>query len=386
MASYYLSEDLLSSITCPPDQSHQEIYDSLMKGFYVDIQRSGRMTFRVRYKLFNKTKICTLGDARVLTLEEAREAARDVLRLAMKDINPKELNRVSSGMSVEDFFENRYLPFVKSYKRSWKTDESIIRNHVLDLLGHLSMDSVTPGDIVNCLNLMHDKKYAPATCNRFLILIKYGFKLAISWEIKGVTRNPAKDIKELSQENKIERCLTQAQAEDLLKSARQIQNGLVIYIIQFLIQTGARKREALDAEWHDIDFEQRLWRIPKSKSGKVRHIPLSSEALSLLVSLKANAPAGTSYIFANPDTGKPFVSIFQSWDLIRRRAGLPSVRMHDLRHSFASFLVNAGRSLYEVQQLLGHADIRTTSRYSHLSRKTLREAVENIPTKLDWDS
>ena len=94
------------------------------------------------------------------------------------------------------------------------------------------------------------------------------------------------------------------------------------------------------------------------------------------------AAAGREHIFANPATGKPFISIFYSWDACRKRAGLPEFRIHDLRHSFASFLVNAGRSLYEVQQLLGHADIRTTSRYAHLSRDTLREAVEVVPLGL----
>jgi site-specific recombinase XerD len=84
-------------------------------------------------------------------------------------------------------------------------------------------------------------------------------------------------------------------------------------------------------------------------------------------------------IFANPKTGLPYVSFFYSWDAARKRAGLPDLRVHDLRHSFASFLVNAGRSLYEVQELLGHADIRTTSRYAHLSRERLFEAVESVP-------
>jgi integrase len=155
------------------------------------------------------------------------------------------------------------------------------------------------------------------------------------------------------------------------------------YIVLFLIYTGARKREALDAKWQDIDWDKKSWRIPKTKSGKVRHIPLSRGALSVLEALenlcmegklgehlKAYSLADMTqrYIFANIRTGQPYVSFFYSWNAARIRAGMPDLRVHDLRHSFASFLVNAGRSLYEVQELLGHADIRTTSRYAHLSR------------------
>ncbi len=89
------------------------------------------------------------------------------------------------------------------------------------------------------------------------------------------------------------------------------------------------------------------------------------------------------YIFANPKTKKPYVSIFTAWDKARKSAGLTNLRIHDLRHSFASFLVNAGRSLYEVQQLLGHADIKTTSRYAHLSNERLQEAVNLVGKNLD---
>jgi integrase len=154
------------------------------------------------------------------------------------------------------------------------------------------------------------------------------------------------------------------------------------YIVLFLIYTGARKREVLDARWRDIDWAQRSWRIPKTKSGKVRHVPLSTGAIKVLEHLKLNIRNGyldEQAIFANPKTGVPFVSFFYSWNNARIRAGLPEFRIHDLRHSFASYLVNAGRSLYEVQELLGHADIKTTSRYAHLSRERLVAAVETVP-------
>jgi integrase len=158
-------------------------------------------------------------------------------------------------------------------------------------------------------------------------------------------------------------------------------NVMLPFIVPFLIYTGARKREVLDAKWDEIDWVQRSWRIPRTKSGKVRHVPLSSGALALLHKLQAEKglpSAPGDWIFPNPETMKPFVSIFYSWDRARKLAGLPELRMHDLRHSFASFLINAGRSLYEVQELLGHADLRTTSRYAHLSRERLFDAVEVI--------
>lgn len=317
-----------------------------------------------------------------MTVDEAREAARQCLRDIKAGNHHVTRTTPHSLLTVSDFFTEHYIPYVKSYKRSWDTDQSLIRNHIIPRLGDLALSDVMPKDIANAVSAMRAADYAPGTCNRFLVLLRYGFRLAERWRVGGLTQNPAKELMNMRDDNRIERYLTPLQCETLLTEIQRSPNPMLGSIIRFLILTGARKREVLDAIWVDIDFEQRLWRIPKTKSGKIRHIPLSGEALKVLNELRVKAVTGREPIFANPATGKPFISIFYSWDACRKRAGLPEFRIHDLRHSFASFLVNAGRSLYEVQQLLGHADIRTTSRYAHLSRDTLRDAVEVVPLGL----
>ena len=146
----------------------------------------------------------------------------------------------------------------------------------------------------------------------------------------------------------------------------------------FRSYTGARKREILDAKWEEIDFNRRLLMIPaaRSKSKKVHYIPLSDAAIELLQSLPRLEDV--PWVFFNPKTKKPPVSIFGAWDTIRKNIGIPEVRLHDLRHSFASFLVNSGRSLYEVQKLLGHHDPKVTMRYAHLSPGAMLEAVNIV--------
>jgi integrase len=258
----------------------------------------------------------------------------------------------------------------------------MIRNHLVSKIGHLYMGSMKPADVAQFVERMKSENYAPGTCNRALVLLRYGFELAIRWHTEGVKSNPVKEIKNIQNDNKIERFLSPTQTMTLLQAVRQSDSEMLQYIVLFLIYSGARKREVLDAKWQDIDWEQKSWRIPKTKSGKVRHVPLSTGALSLLLNLKRrlnNITPGTQFIFANPKTNKAFVSFYYSWNNARIRAGMPQFRIHDLRHSFASSLVNAGRSLYEVQELLGHADIKTTSRYAHLSRERLMAAVEVIP-------
>ena len=132
--------------------------------------------------------------------------------------------------------------------------------------------------------------------------------------------------------------------------------------------------ELLESKWRDFDLERRSWRIPLPKSGKARHVPLSNAALAVLAQLPRWE--GCPYVVPNPETLKPFVNIHRSWHNARIAAGLPEVRLHDLRHSMASNMVNSGRSIYEVAKVLGHTQLKTSQRYAHLSQETLLAAVD----------
>ncbi len=394
ISNIVITDLYIKELKCPLGRSHQEVFDSELRGFYVDVLASGRKSFRVRYRFDNKLRVATLGDAALITADEARKLARELIRKATLGVDPQENIQQTLGPKIKDFFLGKYLPYVKSYKRSWGTDLSMITNHIVTKLGEQHMGSISPPDIAVFLETMRSQDYAPGTCNRALVLLRFGFELAIRWKTPGVEANPVKEIKNLRDDKRIERFLSNEQTIQLLTAVKQSESEMLPYIVLFLIYTGARKREALDAKWQDIDWNMKSWCIPKTKSGKVRHIPLSKGALSVLEALenlclegrlgrhlKASSLAEMShrYIFPNIRTGQPYVSFFYSWNAARVRAGMPDLRVHDLRHSFASFLVNAGRSLYEVQELLGHADIRTTSRYAHLSRERLIAAVEVVP-------
>ena len=398
MTVAHLNDEMVSDLKCPIlGSSHIEVFDTLIKGFYVDVLLNGRMSYRVRYYQDGKKKCATIGNARVMLTAEARAVAREILHKVTLGINPKlsmrsghisSIRKTQNLLTFANFFENKYLPFVKGYKRSWKCDVTLINNHINPSLGHCLLIDITPGDMARVIHGMQLKKYAAGTCNRVLVLMRYAYALAMKWHEAGITYNPAKDLPNLKQDNKLERFLSPEEATRLMGSVRLSENSLLKYIVPYLIYTGARKREVLDAKWVDINWQEKSWRIPFTKSGKVRHVPLSEGALEVLLALKNAtdkiAVKGVAlpideWIFANPKTLKPYVSIFYSWDTARKLAGMPELRVHDLRHSFASFLVNAGRSLYEVQELLGHADIRTTSRYAHLNRERLVGAVACVP-------
>jgi integrase len=216
-----------------------------------------------------------------------------------------------------------------------------------------------------------------ATVNQHLQLMRRLFNLGVEWQF--LDRNVLSRIKLLHVDNRRETFLTETQIEDLVEVIKTDDNRLVCMIILFLLSTGARVSEALNIQWEHIDFENALWKIPasNSKSKRIKHLPLSESALWALKSVKKKDDS--PFVFASAVTGKAMTGIRRTWYKLRRKAGLPSsIRMHDLRHTFASRLVSAGESLYVVQQMLGHADPRTSQRYAHLSMDAQRKAAKLV--------
>jgi len=383
MPKALLTAKLVAETVCTEGQRRIDFYDVKTRGLLLEIRPTGGRTYYLRYQNSRgKTRQLRLADARDITLLQARDLAdkaRSKIALGHDPCEEKALLR--QVPTFAEFMAERYMPFVKGYKRSWVSDDSYLRNHLLPALGKKHLDEITKHDVIAFHHGMKAKGYALGTCNRCLVLLRYAMNLAVRWEIPGVAANPTRDVplfEDLA--GKKERYLSQDEARRLYEQVRKSDNPMLQFIIPMLIMTGARKREVLDAKWEDFDIERRQWRIPMTKTGRPRHVPLSDGVLRLLATVPQDD--GHPWVFANPGTKKPYVSIFYAWDTARKRAGLKEVRIHDLRHSFASFLVNAGRSLYEVQKLLGHTQVKTTQRYAHLAQETLIDACNSVVNSL----
>jgi integrase len=380
MATIKLIQSTLGSIRCPEGRGKVEISDSVCKGLFLEVRKSGGKTFYLRYtNNRGRQHQYRIGDADVISLAQARQLAQQLKTQVLLGQDPVESKKTDRQTpTFGRFIEEQYMPHVKAYKKSWETDVSLLKNHLLPRFGNRHMDTITRQDIVKMHSDRKASGAAAGSVNRLLIMMRYIFNLAIRWEVAGIKNNPTKNVPLMPENNKKERYLSEDEARRLYASVCKSDNEMLQFIIPMLILTGARKREVLDAKWSDFDFERRLWRIPTTKLGKPRYVPLSDGVMSLLSTMPRNVKS--DYVFANPKTNKPFVSIFAAWDTARKRVGLADVRIHDLRHSFASLLINSGRSLYEVQRLLGHTQIKTTQRYAHLSRETLLDA-SNAATK-----
>lgn len=378
MPTITLDAYAVRTATCPSDKKKLDLYDTAMPGFVLEVRPSGGRTYYLRYRdTHGKQRQHRIGDASGISFEQARNAAQIVRARAILGESPADEKKLLRTIpTLEAFASERYLPYIKGAKRSWDTDESFLRNHVLPKWGKLHLDEITQRDVIEFHHALRAKGYAPATANRAIILTRYMYNLGKKWKIPGTEQNPASGVELFEENNKRERYLTAEEVQRLVATVRNSDNSQLQYIVPLLLLLGCRKRELLDAEWSHFDLERRTWRIPISKTGKARHVPLSADVIALL----GQVPRwdGCPYVLPNPETKLPYVSVYYSWHTARTRAGLPEVRMHDLRHSTASFLVNSGRSLYEVQRILGHTQIHTSQRYAHLSQATLLDAVDSL--------
>lgn len=379
MAKTPLTREFIGSAACPPGRAKIDFFDTGQRGFMLEVRASGGKTYYQRYTdERGRERQYKIGPADALRLEEARRKARLVLAQAILGGDPQAKRRELRQIpTLKQFVHERYLPHVKGYKRSWQTDETVLRIHVLPALGASPVDQITADAIAEVLQRMRKDGYASGTTNRVLILIRFIFNLGRKWKVAGMAENPTLGLATAPDVQR-DRFLSPEETQRLIAALEADENRTAAQAIMLLLLTGGRRNEITQAKWDYVNWDKRTLLVPLSKSGKPRAIALNGPALELLRAIPRID--GNPYVFPAPTTGRPSPSLYFPWDRIRQRAGLAEVRLHDLRHSFASFLVNQGVSLYVVQGLLGHSQARTTQRYAHLAQGTLLDAAEVVAT------
>lgn len=359
----------------------ENLFDTDLSGFICEVTSSGRKTFHVIFTdEYGRQRQKKVGDASLMSVKDARAKAGEMLLLGRTGgaASLFESRDLRACPTLAEFVHTRYMPHAKATKSSWDIDESLLRNHLLPAFGNKVMAEIRYVDVKDFYDQDEARGSAQGSMNRRIILLRYIFNLALKWEIPGVKKNPAREVELPNANNTVERFLSAEETVRLQQAIEKSPNRMLRYIIPALLLTGMRKREVLDARWENINLEAKTWFLPASstKSRKARTVHLSDAVIQLLQSVPRRGHC--EYVFANPDTGKPFVSIFQAWNTARCKAGLSDVRIHDLRHTFASLLINNSFELYDVMQALGHTQMKTTMRYAHLSKERKRAAVDAV--------
>lgn len=368
-----------SKLSCPMGMRSVEFCCPVVRGMYVRVAetRPGEGIYYLRYKgADKKTKHARLGRTGELSLAAAREAAKRFkaeLALGMHRPAAVEVTHPQETPTLKAFFRSHFMPHIKVRKRSWRRDEELFRLRILPRFGDVRIDQLSRHEVQSFHGAIRDDGLSPATADHHLKVLRHALNLAVEWEL--IERNPLARIRLFNEDNRMENVLSKAQLERLIEVLETDDNRTACQIAQFLLCTGARVNEALSAQWTHIDLQKRHWLIPakNSKSKRPRPVPLNESALHVLGHLPTREKGG--YLFVNRQTGKPYTTLMKVWDRLRQKAGLPHLRLHDLRHNYASMLINAGRTLYEVQKILGHSTPAVTERYSHLTSETLQAAA-----------
>jgi integrase len=380
-----LSAVISNGLVCPDGRrkiDHTDGGPGGVPGLFLELRAAspGRATWWLRFKVNSTTKYLKLGTTDERTLTEARKLAREYRARIVLGADPRaEAEARKAVITYAELWESHVLGHLKQRLRSWKRSDELYRLRIKAVFGSKRLNQITRHQVQAFHSGLAAEGLAAATANHHIKVLRSSLNLARQWGmLEG--ENPAAGIAMLHEDNKIEHYLDEAELQRLLHVLRTDENRAVCRVCLFLVSVGCRLNEALSADWNDISIERRVFtiRATNSKSRKLRSVPLNDSAIEVLNELDTREKGGRLFVGRRGALS----TISKVWDRLRKKAELPHLRLHDLRHQFASFLVNDGRTLYEVQQILGHSSSKVTERYAHLSTATLQAASASASARL----
>jgi hypothetical protein len=220
MAKIHLSTRFVKEATCPQGKRKIEYFDTASKSLSLEVRESGGKTYYRRYRnARGRIRQIKLGGEQDLSLADARKMSEKIGRQIALGEDPLETKSAERAVpTFAEFIDAQYLPYVKAYKKSWQTDVSLLKNHLLPRFGRTYLDQITRQDIVKMHADRKDSGAAAGSANRLLIMMRYIFNLAIRWEVAGITTNPTKNVPLMPEHNKRERYLRHDEARSLYES------------------------------------------------------------------------------------------------------------------------------------------------------------------------
>ncbi len=385
-----LTKTLIKALA--PKNSAYIVWDTDLFGFGCRIYPSGRKAYIVQYYSDSgEQKRPVIGVADVLLISEAREKARQILLQLTNGINPFDEREAEKKTPTMSEFAERYMnehAIPKKKPSSVRTDELNLRLHIIPAMGRIKIHKIDRQDVQR----LHSQMVGtPGAANRTLALLSKIMNLAEKWGERPDGTNPCRHV-EKYKEKKLGRFINPSELARLGEVLRQVEAEAeemrdkdsevrirIVHAIRLLLLTGCRLSEMLSMKWDYIDFSLRVAFLPDSKTGQ-KTVYFSDAAVSVIRSVKR--VDGNPYVFAGRFGRGYLHRMSHLWLDVRRRAGVADLRLHDLRHGYASAGVGMGESLSLVGQLLGHTQTQTTARYAHLAMSPLLSSTDRIGERI----
>ena len=356
-------------------------WDDDLKGFGLRVSPQGKKSFIVQYRKNGRSKRIRIGQFGRITAFNARRDARILLGEIAQGNSPADKARVKRNSPTFDEVAQR---FIKDHielrlKPNTQLDyKQILRRYLIPTFGPRRVSDIAYKDIYELHLKLKDK---PTQANRCVSVLSKILNMCSRWGYRNGMENPCVQI-ERYKEKKHNRFLDQDELSRLWAALDQYEqskeiSAYAVFAFRLLILTGCRLGEIRTLKWEYIKGKH--IEFPDSKTGYKR-LPINNEVIAILGTIPKQE--NNEYVICGSVEGQPVINLQKSWRRIRAKAALDEVRIHDLRHTFASHAVMGGTSLAIVSKLLGHSQIATTMRYAHLADKELLEASQNIGSNL----
>jgi integrase len=396
----------VDAVFCPPGKDRDIVWDDKLKGFGVAVFPSGIKTYVAQFRKDGRSHRVVIGKHGRLTPNEARGVAKALLGDVEKGANPALERRTKREAPTLTKAAEGFLAYAFAKKKigTAKGYESALRLHILPVLGSKRLTEIQSDNVETLHAGMSDRR---PQANRTLDVLSAVWTWAARQKHVDAASNPAKGVEKYAESGRerylskdeflrLSEALTAAgtiglpysvdESKPKAKHAQKPENrrrkfdSHAIAAIRLLILTGARLRELLHAKWEHVDSERGMIFLPDSKTGR-KPIYLSAAAAAIFSALPR--VDGNPHVFPGEKTGQPRADLKRPWDAICKAAALDGVRLHDLRHSFASVGAGASLGLPIIGKLLGHQQASTTQRYAHLDADPMRRAVETIGSTIE---
>ena len=382
----------------PEEGRHVQVFDTEVRGFSIRILASGNRCFSLDYRFAGRQRRMTIGRWPEWTVTAARERARDLRRMIDEGGDPLgtrgELREAPRFSDMIDRYLVEHIPHLA--KTNASDQQSMLTKLVKPHWGKKLVAEITPHDVAKLLNIiakgrarpskekpnnrarkLQGAKPTPIRANRVGEVLRKMFTLAIGWGWR--TDNPASAFKKRL-ENERERFLSQEEIGKLAEVLDAAMDQRAAGIIRLCMLTGSRVGEVRQARFEQFNLELGSWSKPAAttKQRKIHRVPISAEVAAIVRQRQLLVPKSNPWLFPGDTPGQPVKEIRRFWINVQKDAKLPDVRIHDLRHTFASLLVSGGASLEMIGKLLGHSQMQTTQRYAHLMDSPLRAGVDAV--------
>ncbi len=359
-----LTKRKIDAVTLPKS-GERVLRDQTLPGFGLRVTK-GAKTFMVEKRIQGRLHKVRVGAYGAFTVEQAREEAREVLgKLARGEPTASQRGDFTFGE-----FADLYLEKYAVRKKSYKYEVHYLQKH-LSRWRNWKLSAITRKDIA----FLHAKigKAHPVGANRVLSLLRTMFRHAVSLGfIRG--DSPASNISAFPETSR-DRFVQPNELPRLFAALKEEANPYIKTALMMSLLTGARRSEVLAAKWADIDFAIDTWRIPQTKAGNWHLLPLPRPLVHILVDLPR--VMGNPFVFVGRHGKGHLQNIARGWGRIRKEAGLPDIRIHDLRRTLGSWLAGTGVSLQVIGKILNHSQPSTTAIYSRLNLDPLRQVLED---------